>query len=71
MMFVAGKADSPTDARKLPKEIRNESLALVSLLSGLGKLLDGDWCRIGSSRRIPLGAKTDTLARARALSAAV
>jgi hypothetical protein len=35
-MFVAGKADSPTDPCKLLKEIRNESLALVSLLSGLG-----------------------------------
>ena len=70
-MFVAGKADSATGPQKILKEIRNESLAPVSLLSGLGKLLDGDWCRIGSSRSIDVGAKPDTHWSAGALSTAV
>ena len=70
-VLAAGNADLATDPWKLLKEIRNESVAPVSLLSGLGKLLDEDWCRIGSSGSVRVGAKPDTLSSARVLSAAV
>jgi hypothetical protein len=70
-VFAARKSHSPTDPWKLLKEIRNELRVPVSLLSGLGKLLGGNWCRIGSSTSVRVGAKRDMHSGARALSTAV